>query len=277
MANAAGLEVKGPPTWQRGTRPEIGGLELSAPVSLEPGPDAEEGSAPAVAGLSAAEGPTLLPVAYRSQINEDTRRTAVGLGPLQAYRYDDLKTPGTGRPVTIYAAPTSRGVATVACLDAGQGDGAAARQCARIAGTLRLSEGKAFPLGPSPALAAALRKQLSRLTERRRKAMKQMDEATGSGDQAAAAASLADAFRDAARGLAPVQVSPESALAKKRLLAALRAGRGAYESLEIAARKENQARYEVAAAAAKQAEVALGRRLEAMESLGYQTGPGRKD
>jgi hypothetical protein len=276
-ASAAGLEIKGPPSWQRGTRPEIGGLELSDPIGLKPGPDAEEGSGPAVAGVSAAEGPTLLPTAYRSQIDEDTRRTAVGLGPLQAYRYEGLKTPGTDEPVTVYAAPTSLGVATLACLGADGGNGSAARQCARIASTLRLSRGRAFPLGPSPVLATALRKQLSRLAERRGKAMKKIDSAAQAGDQAAAAESLAGAFRGAAKGLAAVEVSPESALAKQGLLAALHSARDAYKSLAVAARKENPSRYEVAAAAAKQAEVAIERRLEAMERLGYQTGSVRKD
>lgn len=274
-ASSAGLEVKGPPSWQRGTRPTIGGLGLSDPVSLKPGPEAEAGFSPAVAGISPATGPTLLPPAYRSQVNENTQRTAVGLGPLQAYRYDDLKTPGTGQPVTVYAAPTSLGVAILACLSSGEG--AAARQCARIASTLRLSRGEAFPLGPSAELATELREQLERLTERRAKAMKQMNDATRSGDQVVAATALADAFRDAASGLAALAVTPESALAQAGLLAALRSARDAYKSLAVAARRENPARYEVAAAAAKQAEVAIERRLEAMERLGYQTGPGRRD
>ena len=86
-------------------------------------------------------------------------RTAVKLGPdgLQAYRYEGLKPAGTDRQMTVYASPTSEGVATVACLappaDAAAFKGATARA---IANTLQVSEGKPFPVGPDPAFAETL-------------------------------------------------------------------------------------------------------------------------
>jgi hypothetical protein len=276
FASTEDLEVQGPPGWRRNDgRAAVGGLDLPDPVNLRPSVDADGPPTLAVAGISAAAGPTLLPAAYRSQVDEDTRRATVGLGSLEAYRYEDLKAPSSKDPVTVYVAPTSLGVATLACLGVGDDDRPAAHRCARIASTLRLSRGRAYPLGPSTALARALRGRLKRLTGLRQTAMRQMDRAEDASGQATAADSLAAAFRGAARGLAPVRVSPESAPAKKALLAALRSARDAYKSLAVAARKENGMRYEAAAAAAKEAEVAIDGRLEAMKRLGYQIGSGR--
>ena len=74
----------------------------------------------------------------------------------QAYRYPNLRPRGLSKPVTLYTAPTSAGVATVACV-------APTADCETIANSLKLKSGTAFPVGPSKAYAASLGKILGRL------------------------------------------------------------------------------------------------------------------
>ncbi|MDA0164702.1 hypothetical protein OM076_30825, partial [Solirubrobacter ginsenosidimutans] len=73
------------------------------------------------------------------------------LGAFPAYRYEGLR--WNGRKLTVYAAPTSAGVATVACLSPAPG-------CERIAQSLTVPGATAFPLGANPAFAAAANRAL---------------------------------------------------------------------------------------------------------------------
>ena len=64
-----------------------------------------------LAGLTAAKGPTLLPAGLLERLPAIPQRDdPVKVGNLDAYRYRDLQPdPGGGR-VTLYVAPTTRGV-----------------------------------------------------------------------------------------------------------------------------------------------------------------------
>ena len=87
----------------------------------------------------------------------------IGGGDVQAYRYDNLKPNGFDRTVTVYAAPTSAGVATLACLAPAADAESFAATCDQIANTLELSSGDPLPVGPSKAYAGAVSKALAAL------------------------------------------------------------------------------------------------------------------
>jgi serine/threonine protein kinase len=267
-----GLELSMPSDWveSRG-RPVVSGLGVSEPVSLR-SPLEPAGEQLAIsAGLSGASGASLLPPAYRAQLNDDTRRVPVALGSLRAYRYG-LETPRAKLPVTIFVAPTTRGVAILACRMPGRGDERApARLCSRVASTLVLRTGASYPLGPSVAFEKALRLRFAKLTRRRAADRESLARADGAEAQASAAGDIADAFRTAAKGLASPRLSPEISPARTRLVAALRLTRDAYEDLAVAARREDQARYVAAAAAVDAAEEAVGSGLGDLRALGYRT------
>ena len=59
----------------------------------------------------------------------------------QAVRYADL-TIGDGAKATVFAVPTSAGVATLACT-------AEAATCDEIAASMKITDGEVFPAGPS--------------------------------------------------------------------------------------------------------------------------------
>jgi len=274
VARASGIEVKGPPGWrQQAGRAGISGLDIAAPVSVAPrSPISGSDQLTAVAGISNAAGASLLPAAFREQLGEQTRRTPVDLGSLDAYRYTGLET-ATGDPLAVFVAPTSIGVATVACrIPGGMGANRSYPPCDRIASTLRLTRGSAYPLGPSAALARALRKQLPRLDRRQTSALRKMSRAGGAGPQAAAAAELADAFRDTARGLASIRISPESEKGRAALVEAFRRLRDSYKTLAVAARREDGPAYIAAKRAVRAGERAVRQRLADLPALGYRVG-----
>ena len=140
--------------------PALPGLELAEGAAYAPG--GKDGGRAVTLGMADANDSTLLPADFRKALGlaggEVPKRTAVKLGPdeLQAYRYEGLKPAGTSRRVTVYASPTSEGVATVACL-APPADAAAFKgECEAIADTLQLGSGEPFPVGPDPGYAKTL-------------------------------------------------------------------------------------------------------------------------
>ena len=113
--NTAGaLELSYPDGWQRtDSPPEIPGLRLQSPIAL-----AQDGGAGDAlqAGTTRATGPSLLPGTFLRTLGEEPPRDdAVRLGELDAYRYRNLRPEGFDGPLTLYVAPTTAGVATVAC------------------------------------------------------------------------------------------------------------------------------------------------------------------
>ena len=62
-----------------------------------------------------ATGPTLLPASFRARLSGQPEGDPVALGDLDALRYEGLQPKGASRPVTVYAVPTTDGVATVTC------------------------------------------------------------------------------------------------------------------------------------------------------------------
>ena len=140
--------------------PAIPGLELAGAAAAAPG--GRDGDRAVAVGLAEADDQTLLPDAFQRELGlgegEIPDRTPVKLGEdgLQAFRYENLKPAGFDRNVTLYAAPTTEGVVTVACLAQPADAKAFKPGCEAIANTLAPAAGDPFPVGPDPAYAKTL-------------------------------------------------------------------------------------------------------------------------
>jgi serine/threonine-protein kinase len=274
-AVGTGVQISVPPEWR--SEPSSTEAAVSwtpSPFSFAPPVGSNAGPRLVSAGVSSAVGPTLLPAVLRHEWRRNGgRRTAVVLGSLQAYRYAGMEVPGSSDSVTVFVAPTSRGVATVACLlPPGGRERPAAHLCDDIASTMKLRRGRGFRLGPALGLAKALRRRIALLEEGRKAALAQMGKASSADGQASAAAKLTKAFKDAARGIAVVRIPSQSASAKEAILVSLRAARDASNRVADAAAREDGAGYAAASTELKEAEADLSDRLRALKRLGYAVG-----
>ena len=220
--------------------------------------------------MTDATGPALLPEKLVESLESRPERPdAVRIGELEALRYSGLRPRRSPTAITVYAAPTTSGVATIACLAHPAELPAFERQCERVATTARLDEAEALPLGPNAGYAAALDTALTRLSDARRQGRRRLAAATTAGGQATAATSLQRAYGNTGKALAGLEPGPAEADAHVAIQAALERSRTAYSRLaETAARRERRA-YTAAASAIKRSEANVQRAVERLKGLGY--------
>ena len=146
--------------------PEVPGLALrdAAAVALR----GLLAGAAVMIGTAASTHPTLLPPAFRRALGLGDRavpeRTAVRLaGGLEAYRYAALAPRGFDGVVTLYASPTSNGIAVVACASPEAAVARLSGPCDGAAQALAVGADRRFPVGPDPAYARRLRRVLGDL------------------------------------------------------------------------------------------------------------------
>jgi hypothetical protein len=267
-ASAGSLGLSFPSGWKRiAGEPGVAGMSFSQPIVLSP---AEFPGARLVAGQVEGTGPTLLPRDFLARLpDEPSRDDAVRLGELQAFRYPGLTPRGTTERVTIYAAPTTEGVATVACLGGPRAAAGFGQECERVAATLELTGGKPLPLGPRREYANAAGSALRRLDRSAAAARRRMRTARTPAAQSAAAASLAGAYRRAARSLSAAEVGPFERAANARLVTSLRRVGAAYARAGSAARRGNRGGYAAAGRSVRRAGAGLRRALAGLAALGY--------
>ncbi|HEY7961044.1 MAG TPA: serine/threonine-protein kinase [Solirubrobacteraceae bacterium] len=271
-ASAGNLELSFPAGWQHlPSAPAIPGLALAQPLALAQSGNGQAAGAAAarlLAGEVNASGPSLLPATFTAALNGPLpRAAAVRLGALQAYRYSGLSVRGLSGTVTLYAVPTSSGVATVACLGASAAEPAG--QCAQIAATLKLSGASAFGLAPSAAYATALGHTFGTLNSAVSAGAGRLRAASSAAAQATAATALAAAYGSASRALAGLTVSPAVKEVNANLAASLAAlGRG-YSALAAAARAGDDAAYAQAQHEIGSARASTAKALAALGQAGY--------
>ena len=142
-------------------------------------------------------------------------------------------------------------------------------ECERVAGTLRLTSGRAYPLGPSPDYAAVVDRAMRKLNSARAAGLKRLRAAKKSSAQANAANDIAGAYAAARRSLAGLKLSPADRPANAAIVASAGDARAAWARLESAARAESQGRYSAATTAVKSSERSLRRAMAKLEDLGY--------
>jgi hypothetical protein len=268
-ASAGSIELSFPAGWQRlASAPTIPGLRFSQPLALGEGGAAGASSQRLVAGEVSASGGSLLPGTFTADLSGALPRPEpVRLGAMQAYRYSGLSVHGLVGPLTLYAAPTANGVATVACLGASAGGSAV--QCAQIAATLKLSGTTAFGLAPSPGYAAALGRTFSTLRSAAGAGTARLQGASSASAQAAAAAQLAAVYSSASRALERLVVSPAVQEANASLAGSLAALGRDYAALAAAARAGDEAAYARAGRAVGGDRARAAKALAALRQAGY--------
>ena len=208
---------------------------------------------------------TLLPDPLIEELGgapEDRESVALGPDELQAYRYEGLEVPGLDGEATVYAVPTTEGVATVACTGSPSCDG--------IANTLELASGEAFPVGPSQQYAeraGRVSQQLARAVERGNAAL---GRANRPASQADALRDLRAAYTRAARGLRGGNLSPADVRANAQVVEALGAVAAAYGRAADAADNNSKAGYRRATRSVQQAQQQLSGALDGLRAAGYE-------
>jgi hypothetical protein len=264
-ASAGPVALTFPNTWQQGDSPApIPGYKLANTIALEPKSGAAGGSLSA--GTADVGTPSLLPPEFLSSIEGGApKAAAVQLGELQAYRYADLKPEGYPNQLTIYAVPTTAGVATVACSGAGAQAESFMAECERVASTLTLSgDAEAFDLGVPEDYANGLNGALTRLQGQRKAALAKLKSADTPAGQASAARQAAAAYGAAVRSH-PKSVPPQVADADAAILAALRDGQKGYLTIASGAAGEDAGEYRSGERQVKKADAALEKALKQLE------------
>ncbi len=220
-----GLRVQAPRGWTRGAVANIPGFR--DPLRLRNGADGLRASAEQLPATSA----TLLPAAFLATLEGAPERpTLVRVtGSHSALRY---RVPGRNGAITlVYAAPNTKGIATLACTS--RIDASVLRACDALAAAVTVPG--ALPLAPSASAAFFSRAPavLSDLDAVRTKGLKALGAASRARGQALAADGLGRAHKGAAAALAPLA---SGGGVPRATVAALTATATAYAALARAAR-----------------------------------------
>ena len=266
-ASAGPLALSFPGGWQRvAQEPDLPGMRFADPIVLAPG--GQKGSM-LIAGTVNGSGPTLLPKSFRARLSRPPKPDdPVRLGKVDAFRYRGLAPEGLDGTATVYAAPTTRGVAAVACV-AGRAGRDFLPQCERVAATLALSGATPYPLGPSKEYARLLTTTFRGLGRSRAEGVSRLRRARSAAAQARGAQGLAGAYRRASRQLRSATVSPREREAHRRIAAALGAIGAAYDRAASAARNDDARAYKAAEDAVRRGGRRADRALRALSNLGY--------
>ncbi|MCW3027432.1 MAG: serine/threonine protein kinase [Solirubrobacterales bacterium] len=270
-ATVGHLQLRYPSGWQVGAGlPAVPGMSFNEPLVLGP--------TPSLYGLTAgeiadAEGPTLLAASFRGRLGGALPPgDPVKLGGLDAYRYERLHVRGLNGTLTVYAAPTSAGVATLACWDAASAAPAGQAECGRVAATLRLAGAKSYPLGPDAGYASLLSAALTRLHAATSSPLARLPAASSASGQAQAEQRLAMAFSKAAVDLSGAVVSPMVREVHNALTGALRQIASGYSRAAVAAHSGNAGAYRSAGQEVVAGSTAFTRALRGLSGLGYTVG-----
>jgi hypothetical protein len=250
----------------------VPGLSLAKPIAYAPG--GKDGQTGVLFGLvkGDADNSTLLAAPFLQALgNVPKPNGAVQIGgsDVQAYRYDNLKPNGFDRTVTVYTAPTSEGVATVACLAPAAAAAGFKADCDSIANTLGLKSGDPFPIGPSKAYADAVSKAIGGVSAAVKSGNAKMSSAKTPAGQAAAATAVSAAYAKAAKSLEGLELSPADRGANTRLVKALEGASAAYAKAAAAAAKKDKGAYKSARRQVAAAEKEVAGALDGLNRAGY--------
>ena len=243
-----GLRLQVPSGWARGDAAAVPGFDR--PLGLRNTSEALRASVERLPATS----PTLLPAAFLQTLKSaperpDMVRLASGH---DAWRYHFPQADGS--VTVLYAAPTTTGIATVACLSPIDAGG-----CEALASAVTVPRTRALELGTSAAFYSRLTAVASDLEAARAKGARELDAATRSAGQAAAADGLARAHKAAGAALAPL--TREGDGLPTATVSAVGATATAYATLASAARARSPRLYADAGRAVAAADSDLRRTM----------------
>ena len=224
-ANGIGLSV--PAGWSDGATAEIPGFDANA-VTM--GGDKGGTIVFGYADETAAN-PTLLADGLRGDTTPSKEIVDLS-GGLQAAKYTDL--PIGSQTGQVFAIPTTEGVATLACIAEG-------KTCDAIASSLKITDGKAFPVGPSESYQTRVEKILGRLDKSEKSAARDLKNAGKRTTQVDATSRLGSAYAAAATSLGKLDVSPADAATKAELAASFKTVGNAFKKAASEGRAKDRA------------------------------------
>jgi hypothetical protein len=218
-----GLEVTAPAGWARSRQPRaLPGISPAGAIVLVE----ELSKTQLIATLLPATSPTLLPEPLTRRLRNrlDAPRRVVLGGLIDAYYYGDLALLGMPGRTDVYAAPTSEGVATVAC----SGVPAPVEECAAAAERLTLTGGaRPLALGADAAFRSRLQAEIGAIDATRARTREDLSKATTAAGQAEAARRLSAAYAAGADALSPLAEGAKP----RAIVAGLRANAVSYEEV----------------------------------------------
>jgi hypothetical protein len=274
FASVGHLQLHYPSNWQlSSSAPTVPGMHFSDPVVITAG--ASHGRLNA-GEVTDAGNPTLLSPGFRARVQGSLPTgEPVALGSsIQALRYTGLQVSGLPGPVTVYAVPTTSGVATIACWSTTPPGTAFQTQCGRVAETLRLVGASPIALGADPAYAKTLSSAFDGLRSATRAPLAQLRSAKTPSAQAAAASQLSSAYTAAAAKLDGAAVPPMVQDLHARILADLRRIAAGYTLAASAARAGKHGAYAAASRSIDSASASLSAAIASLAKRGYGTGGG---
>jgi hypothetical protein len=246
-----GLRLQVPSGWAPGEAAMVPGF--SRPLFLD---NASERLSVVVERLPATSA-SLLPLALEKALpGARKRRQRVRLASGQpAWRYRVAQAGGSA--ILLYAAPTTTGVATVACMSPTAAG--LPRRCEALADAITVPGSLPLDLSASAAFYSRLPAAVKQLEAARSTGLRELSTAKSAVGQAAAADGLVRAHKAASAALAPL--TPADAGLPAKTVAALNATAGAYATLAGAARARSRHRYDDAGRGVADADAGLRRTL----------------
>jgi hypothetical protein len=180
-----------------------------------------------------------------------------------------LNPSGFDKHLTLYTAPTTAGVATVACSAAADALAGLAPACDRVATALKLTAGKSYPLGSDKSYAAAIDKNIGKLNARVRVVKAELAKATKASGQAHFSAAIASAYGATAGNLGKLVVSPAVRDTHLGIVRSLRRTESDYRALSGAAAHGRRSSYNSARKRAAKGERSVNASLARLKKLGY--------
>ncbi len=238
---AGSLRVQAPEAWSRSETVALAGFTHALWLRDD------AAKIDAALELRPAVSPTLLPAGVRPVGAPSVQQ----LGAHAAWRYRTETS--TGTPAIFFVAPTTNGIATVACV--GAVAGTPERACRALASAVAVSGAQRLELGQGAAFLSALPAVIRELNTARDQGHRALTAATSHTAQASAASDLARSYRSAAAALAPLTGGGGE---PRAAVDALKTTANAYTELAGAARSRRPKAYAQAGGAVAGAERLLG-------------------
>src|SRR5215211_370974 len=258
-----------PSGWQKVAKaPKIPAFPLKSAVAVEAGSGASSVLALGTSNLSY---PTFRPddvLGHQYKRLSGSKTDAVKIGKLQAWRTSNLK---NGKSVyTFFTLPQPGNASPTAAVCVSKtGSTSGLQECEGVAGGVRLSNAIVYVISPSSAYGSKLSSQLNRLAQKRNAGRKQLAAASSASKQAKAAQSIAAAYSASKRGAAGAGAPAYAKAVNTKIVSALGAAAGAYQSLASAARAHSSSRYTAASRKVQQTEKSVDQALDQLPLLGY--------
>ena len=267
---AGGASVRLPAGWQRTADAGAASqLDLRGAVAGAPAGGPARGTVTIGRAPPSAHDAMLLPQRFRHSLVADPVPLRTGVrdlaNGLEAYRYTGLRTWDARPALTVFAAPTSAGVVTVACAEP-----TPPAICDEIAGSLRVTGATPFAIGPSPTYASRVQRSLRTLRRALARPGADLGAKSTSRAQAAAAGAVARALDRADRSVRSFSPSPADASVRDALLSSLARASAAYSALARAARERKPVTYARARVRARSAQTAIVAAIQRHLAGGYR-------